>query len=185
MQIFCGPDIPVPLSMWNEIPSCLRFVSLTEQGKCHSLYEGKFGVHKSVHGFLKNRYQKLICSATVWRIINLCTLTLILYLLIVLFAFLFVAPYQGIRIPESRKILLIKFEILGFGIRNTAQGIQNPSSTDKYWNLVLGIRNPQGGIQNPRLYWIPLHGAICLFVCLFVLNRQSRAKTFKHFLNIF
>ena len=98
---------------------------------------------------------------------------------------LFSPHIRGIRIPESTKILLIKFEILGFGIRNTAQGIQNPSSTDKYWNLVLGIRNPQGGIQNPRLYWIPLHGAICLFVCLFVLNRQSRAKTFKHFLNIF
>ena len=103
-----------------------------------------------------------------------------------LVCFSFFSPHiRGIRIPESTKILLIKFEILGFGIRNTAQGIQNPSSTDKYWNLVLGIRNPQSGIQNPRLYWIPLHGAICLFVCLFVLNRQSRAKTFKHFLNIF
>jgi len=30
--------------------------------------------------------------------------------------------------------------------------IQNPSSTDKYWNAVPGI-------QNPRLFWIPLHGA--------------------------
>ena len=49
--------------------------------------------------------------------------------------------------------------ILGFGIRNTAQGIRipltietpNPSSTDKYkyWNPVPGIRNPQRGIQNP------------------------------------
>ena len=35
-------------------------------------------------------------------------------------------------------------------------GIQNPSSTDKYWNLVPGIQNPQRGVQNPRLSWIPL-----------------------------
>ena len=56
--------------------------------------------------------------------------------------------------------------ILGFGIRNTAQGIrnptndwnQNPSSNDKYGNPVPGIRNPQRGFQNPRLPWIPLHG---------------------------
>ena len=38
-------------------------------------------------------------------------------------------------------------------------GIQNPSSTDKYWNPAPGIRNPQCGIQNPRLPWIPLRGA--------------------------
>ena len=35
-------------------------------------------------------------------------------------------------------------------------GIQNPSSTDKYWNPVPGIQNPQRGVQNPRLSWIPL-----------------------------
>ena len=176
MQIFCGPDIPVPLSMWNEIPSCLRFVSLTEQGKCHSLYEGKFGVHKSVHGFLKNRYQKLICSATVWRIINLCTLILILYLLIVLFAFLFVAPYQGIRIPESRKILLIKFEILGFGIRSTAQGIRNPTDIwnpeFKFYGQILesSTWSPESTRWNPEsktvldsLTWGD--SFVCLFVC--------------------
>ena len=34
-------------------------------------------------------------------------------------------------------------------------GIQNPSSTDKYWNPVPRIRNPQRVIQNPRLSWIP------------------------------
>ena len=39
-------------------------------------------------------------------------------------------------------------------------GIQNPSSTDKYWNPVIVIRNPQRGVQNPRLSWIPSHGAI-------------------------
>ena len=35
-------------------------------------------------------------------------------------------------------------------------GIQNPSSTDKYWNPVPGIRNPWRGIQNPGLSWIPV-----------------------------
>ena len=35
-------------------------------------------------------------------------------------------------------------------------GIQNPSSTGKYWTPAPGIRNLQHGIQNPRLSWIPL-----------------------------
>ena len=39
-------------------------------------------------------------------------------------------------------------------------GIQNTSSTDKYWDPVPGIRNPQCRIQNPRESWIPLHKAI-------------------------
>ena len=38
-------------------------------------------------------------------------------------------------------------------------GIQNPSSSDKYWNQEPGIRNPRCEIQKPRLSWIPLHGA--------------------------
>ena len=38
--------------------------------------------------------------------------------------------------------------ILGFTIQNTAQGIQNPSSTDKDGNPVPGIRNPWCGIQS-------------------------------------
>ena len=38
--------------------------------------------------------------------------------------------------------------------------IQNPSSTDKYWNPVPWIRNPQCEIRNPRLSCIPLHEAI-------------------------
>ena len=78
-----------------------------------------------------------------------------------------IAPCKGIRIPESGTILLRESEILCFGIRNSPQGIPNPtndwnpesSSTDKYWNSVPGIRNPQRGIQNPRLSRIPLHGA--------------------------
>ena len=66
--------------------------------------------------------------------------------------------------PESGKILLVESGLLGFGIRNPTinwnPDIQNPSSTDKYWNPVIVIRNPQRGVQNPRLSWIPSHGAI-------------------------
>ena len=49
-------------------------------------------------------------------------------------------------------------EYFARGIRNSTQGIQNltiltlgiqnPSSTDKYWNPVSGIRNARRGIQN-------------------------------------
>ena len=38
-----------------------------------------------------------------------------------------VAPCKGNRILESGKFLLVKSGILGTGIRNTAQGIRNPS----------------------------------------------------------
>ena len=37
--------------------------------------------------------------------------------------------------------------------------IQNPSSTDKYWNEVLVIRNPRRGIQNLWMSLIPLQAA--------------------------
>ena len=53
---------------------------------------------------------------------------------------------SGIQLKDSGILLTI--------------GIQNPSSTDKYWNPVRGIRNPLRGIQNPRLSWISLHEAI-------------------------
>ena len=61
-------------------------------------------------------------------------------------------PHSGIR-----EILLVEMEILGFGIRNTAQGIrnytndyriQNPSSIYKDWNPVPGMRNPLHEILN-------------------------------------
>ena len=51
-----------------------------------------------------------------------------------------------------------ELQLKEFGIPVTI-GIQNPSSTDKYWNPVPGVRNPRCGIQNLRLSWIPLHGA--------------------------
>ena len=36
-------------------------------------------------------------------------------------------------------------------------GIQNPTSTNQYWNSVPGIRNLQRRSQNTRLSWVPLH----------------------------
>ena len=52
------------------------------------------------------------------------------------------APFQGIRIPESGKFLLVESGILGLGsgIPLTI-GIQNPSSTEKYWNPVPKIQD--------------------------------------------
>ena len=41
------------------------------------------------------------------------------------------APCKGIRIPESGNFLLLESGILGFGIRNPALGIRNPT---KDWN---------------------------------------------------
>ena len=48
-----------------------------------------------------------------------------------LFYLSFFAPCKGIRIPESRNFLLVESGILGFGIRNPALGIRNPT---KDWN---------------------------------------------------
>ena len=53
--------------------------------------------------------------------------------------------------PE--KFSLVESGILGFGIRNIARGIRNPSSTDKQ----TGSHKARPGIQNPRLVRIPLH----------------------------
>ena len=70
---------------------------------------------------------------------------------------------EGIRVPESVKCLLVESGIPGFGMRNKAQRIRNPTkdwnpiqgSSRKNWNQEPGIRNPRLGIQNPRLFWIP------------------------------
>ena len=68
---------------------------------------------------------------------------------------------------EAQKILLLASGILGFGIRNTAQRIRNPSNdwnpeSNFYWQRLedTGIQSPLRGIQNPKLSWIPLYGAI-------------------------
>ena len=56
--------------------------------------------------------------------------------------------------------LFVESGILGYGIRNTVQGMLNatddwnPESKGQltnYWNPVPGIRNPERGIQTPRL----------------------------------
>ena len=46
-------------------------------------------------------------------------------------AFTQITPCKGIQIPESGKIFLVECGILGFGIRNTAEGIRN---TTNEWN---------------------------------------------------
>ena len=56
----------------------------------------------------------------------------------------------ALKKPELPK-LAMESRIVGFGIRNTAQGIRNPTND---WNPGPGIRNPQRGVQNPRLSWI-------------------------------
>ena len=69
-------------------------------------------------------------------------------------------PWKGIRITESRKILLMESGILGIGIRNTTQEIRNPTNdwhpeSKFYWQIVKSW--PVPGIQNPRLSWIPTY----------------------------
>ena len=51
------------------------------------------------------------------------------------------------RIPESGRSLLVKFWILGLGIRNTAQGIRNPTKSGVQVTLTK-IRIPVPGIRN-------------------------------------
>ena len=78
-----------------------------------------------------------------------------------------IAPCKGIWISESGKFSLVNSGIQGFGIRNTAYGIrnptndwnQNPRSTDKGRNPVPGIRNRRCGIHNSRVSLIPFHWA--------------------------
>ena len=64
-----------------------------------------------------------------------------------------VAWCNGIRIPESKKVLLVgsriwqnflvESQILGFGIRNTAQGIRNPTN-----NCNLESTFPRQGLKS-------------------------------------
>ena len=67
--------------------------------------------------------------------------------------------------PQSGKIWIMESGILGFGIRNTARGIQNHANDwnaeyriqvplTKIWNPGTGIGNPGRGIRNPdSLTW--------------------------------
>ena len=69
---------------------------------------------------------------------------------------------SGVRGPGSGEILFVESGVVGFGIRNSARGIRNPTnewnpetpSTDKECGIQYmepGIRNLQIGIQYPRL----------------------------------
>ena len=68
----------------------------------------------------------------------------------------FLYTCKGIRIPESRKFLLVESRILGFGIRKTAVGIwnltdnwnRNPSSNGK--DLESSNWNPESPARNTK-----------------------------------
>ena len=74
-------------------------------------------------------------------------------------------PRKVIWILEYNKFLLVESGDVGFGIWNSALGVQNLAN-DNYWNPeskfhrqgiqspVVGIRNPWHRIQNPILSWI-------------------------------
>ena len=82
-------------------------------------------------------------------------------------------PSEVIRIPESRKLLLVKSgiqETFPFGIRTLGFGIRNP--TQGIWNLANdcntksklqweGIRSPVPEIHNLRLFWRRNWPALC------------------------
>ena len=57
------------------------------------------------------------------------------------------APCKGIQIPESAKFLPVDSGILGFRIRNSAQGVQNPDDDwhpkSSTWYLELIAWNPE------------------------------------------
>ena len=65
-----------------------------------------------------------------------------------------IAPCKGLRIPESGKILLMESGIqLKESRIHLTIGIRDP--TDKHWNRVSGIRNTTQGILNPTNDWNP------------------------------
>ena len=76
--------------------------------------------------------------------------------------------------------------ILGFGIRNTAIGVQSPTINNwnaeskfhwkKMYNPVIGILNQRRGIQNQRLSWIPLHGANFFLVYSPIIEKKKIIK---------
>ena len=64
--------------------------------------------------------------------------------------------HKGIRILEPGKFLLVESGILGFGIRNTAQGIRNPTNdwnpeSKFHWQrLESSTWNPESTAWNPE-----------------------------------
>ena len=69
-------------------------------------------------------------------------------------AYFSIAPCKGIRIPKSGNVLLVGSGILGFGIRNTAQWIWNPTenwnpeSNFNFQRLESSIWNPESTVWN-------------------------------------
>ena len=65
---------------------------------------------------------------------------------------MYVAPCKGIRIPESKKLLLVESRwsgMLGFGIRHIVQGIRNPSKDWKSKSVSDNTWNPESTAWNP------------------------------------
>jgi len=66
------------------------------------------------------------------------------------------ARCKVIRITESGKLLLIKFGILPFGIRNSAQGIGIPLRLGSGIQVALSCRNLESRIWKPEYtVWNP------------------------------
>ena len=69
---------------------------------------------------------------------------------------------KGKRIPESEKFFIVESEILGFGIRNTAQRIRSATIKRLESRIQVPLQRPESmpvphGIQNPKLYWFLFH----------------------------
>ena len=65
------------------------------------------------------------------------------------------------RIPESGKFLLVESGILGFVIRNSAQGIRNPSNDS---NPESSTWNPESQAWNPELFGLAHMERLALLV---------------------
>ena len=84
-----------------------------------------------------------------------------------------VAPCNGIPIPESGKFLPMESGILGFGIRNTAQEIRNPTNdwnpeSAFYWQILKSSTwNPESIAWNPESKTVldSLKGGEMRFLC--------------------
>ena len=85
----------------------------------------------------KSRLQEFRKRILKWKFIEMNILLMLLSFCVFIFIcirylVIFVPSCKVIRISKSGKSLLVKSGILGYGIRNTAQGIWNPAND---WNL--------------------------------------------------
>ena len=90
-----------------------------------------------------------------------------------------IAQCKKIRNPDSGKFLPVESGILGFGIWNVAQGVQNLT---KDWNPESKFhrRRKRDGIQSPRLSWIPLHVHETSTKSNYVIRKFSWAWQIRH-----